>query len=1008
MSGATKLVLFLLLLVMVVGGGAAFLLLREEPSARPEMASAREDGAPLGADRAGERAASLSRDAAERVAPEDPAPSSEDPTTAWKDWPVASFLSGQVVSSTGRPVEGARVRLERGGLHELSFLAFERRGPSPSDPSAQGVTGEDGRFQLSPVPRLEGMALVIDHPDHVILTREDVFVPERGMDIGRLELQIGGTVSGLVMDSAGQPLEGAEVMFRRGHSGPFEELAGGFRSLMLSAQRSVLTDRKGQFRLTGVFPVAGKVVARREGMPEGESKPFEVRAGEETPGISLVLEPGAELRGKVVNAAGKPIEGARIRARRDTNRFDFNRPDSDDESVRTAKDGTFVVTGLQRGRQRLSVEAKGYQSTRESAEAGSGKEVLITLQSCGALQGVVLSQGDERPIDGFTLRLEAERTDPQGLGLDMLGEFARGNGNVLDHEPGAGPGTFVVADVEPGRYRVVADVDGFDRGRSEVIEIKSGEMTDGVRILLEVGASLRGRVVGPAGDPVEGATVRARVKKDGADASMHAIGAIQRSFRINVGGEIESGGTGTTREQTRTNARGEFELTGLPPGRYQLTAEQDQLALCRGPEFELTRGQAVDDITLQMLVGGTVEGHVLDPSGVAMMGEKIGLKNTEYPDDSRNATTDGDGLYAFHHLPPGVYTVQRTRSAAGGFLGGGDFSIFLRGGGEAEADEGTVVEVKDAETTTLNFTDEQRPFLEGVVTSVEGPVAEATVQLVRQDEEEQRNPFFLHNEKNTVRTAPDGSYRLAELEPGVYRVEVRHPRALLPQSAEVDLRSTLIGRRDFFLTGGVIEGRVTTLGGDPVAGARVSIQEHREGSAHARRQGGMFVMRAAVSTGHDDDVSVVSLDGDGMTRTLKTDGSGRYSIPWVPDGTYRVKVSHDQFVEGSSDLVEVKDSAKVEGVGLTLTEGSIIHVRAFSLDDGKPLQHRAFSLLEENGTTRSFQITDSEGLARFTGLKPGTYTVQLNSFGRNESGKTVPDRTVTLEAGQSTELRFDL
>src|SRR5690349_6948598 len=55
--------------------------------------------------------------------------------------------------------------------------------------------------------------------------------------------------------------------------------------------------------------------------------------------------------------------------------------------------------------------------------------------------------------------------------------------------------------------------------------------------------------------------------------------------------------------------------------------------------------------------GGRIRGTVTDPSGAAVVGVTVSLKN-EATGTERDAPTDANGEYVFLEVPVGVYTVE--------------------------------------------------------------------------------------------------------------------------------------------------------------------------------------------------------------------------------------------------------------------------------------------------------------------------------------------------------------
>src|SRR5882724_11006076 len=71
--------------------------------------------------------------------------------------------------------------------------------------------------------------------------------------------------------------------------------------------------------------------------------------------------------------------------------------------------------------------------------------------------------------------------------------------------------------------------------------------------------------------------------------------------------------------------------------------------------FAVTPSQA-------QIVGGSIGGTVTDPSGAAIPGAKVVIRNQETGSE-RQLITNGEGLYSAPSIPVGRYSVSATRDA---------------------------------------------------------------------------------------------------------------------------------------------------------------------------------------------------------------------------------------------------------------------------------------------------------------------------------------------------------
>ena len=248
-------------------------------------------------------------------------------------------LSGQVVAAdTGAPVRRARL-----------FLSgpFPVPAPRPQSPSLGSVvslsgspldrreaeTDAAGHFEFSQLPAGRYGLLVAPPPGYVRPTSSAPLVLEEGKETQRtIQLDRAGVITGVVSDETGDPVQRAQVLaWRRSSSA----LARGW-SLVVS---SATTNDLGQYRLFDL-PADDYIVSAtytpRGFSPGAGPRPgyaptyhpstasasaatrVSVRAGHETTGIDIVLQPSmlGVVAGVVTDSTGgSPSTGATVSLR---------------------------------------------------------------------------------------------------------------------------------------------------------------------------------------------------------------------------------------------------------------------------------------------------------------------------------------------------------------------------------------------------------------------------------------------------------------------------------------------------------------------------------------------------------------------------------------------------------------------------------------------------------------------------------------------------------------------
>lgn len=226
------------------------------------------------------------------------------------------FVEGQAVDDTGRPLAGAPVEVVA----------------TPSDDLPDAISADkNGRFALGPLPpgRYQLLARV---PDHVLMESPEVRLRPDATQSVTLKVARAGRLGGRVVDERGQPLVGVAITATtanaRARSGdelmvltgvlPLAAEAAGLPGQTLGKQgkvRTATTDARGRFLLDEMPP--GRIrldVAHPDRLPL-RREPLEMKPGQRQDLGDLPLHTGALLSGRVLDEAGRPIEGARVEAR---------------------------------------------------------------------------------------------------------------------------------------------------------------------------------------------------------------------------------------------------------------------------------------------------------------------------------------------------------------------------------------------------------------------------------------------------------------------------------------------------------------------------------------------------------------------------------------------------------------------------------------------------------------------------------------------------------------------
>ncbi|WP_044987124.1 carboxypeptidase regulatory-like domain-containing protein [Sorangium cellulosum] len=263
------------------------------------------------------------------------------------------------------------------------------------------------------------------------------------------------------------------------------------------------------------------------------------------------------VRGVVLDPEGRPSAGAVVRCR--------------DEPGMTASADT-------EGRFELPPEADGCTATAaqpplgdaEPTRLAAGRDNVLHLVAAGAIAGEVVDQSG-RPVEAYLLAIES---------FVPAAAAVRGSADGRARQVTDPGGAFRLNELAPGRYVLTVSAAGRPPTRSSGVDVEAGRTTEGVRIVLPQGATLKGRVVDAAS---RAPVVEAQVELD----SVTSSGANAISLVL-------------------TDANGEYALEGVPargPFSVRVRHEDYMAKIVSGLDARGT-GSARADIELRMLDDG--------------------------------------------------------------------------------------------------------------------------------------------------------------------------------------------------------------------------------------------------------------------------------------------------------------------------------------------------------------------------------------------------------------------
>lgn len=514
---------------------------------------------------------------------------------------LLSLLSGiAVAEDTGELVILAK-DADGKALASVQVLAWTSGG------MLTGTTGADG---VSTIKAAAGTYNVAVRAHSRVGTEQYDIVVKAGEKTSlEFELDKGVMFVGRVVDSANQPVVGADVVVEAGgtHEGYMEHTFG------VKPWARDRTNSDGEFWVGGIPDgKVATVVVTAEGL---QTARMGVRAidGEIDPDPVVVrMGEGAYVSGVVTLPDGKPAADATVYV------IPTDRPQLIESPTIWISGGDGVQEGALRGTtdEEGRYRVQGAQVDREYlvkavlagyAMSAAAKPVTPTADEPAASSDVTLSRGG-----ALTLRLLA----PDGTCIKVA-DVKVGSAMMAPELEAANKGEdFVFSGLNEGRTALEIEAPGFLK-HIEAVELTNGETVE-VRVTLDPGVRIVGKVQSATGEPVGGVRVSAPFKAP----------------------NPVTGWTSYENVEVKTDDDGVFDLGPLPKGEYELKLYSQEWSL-QGEPIAKAPSEGVL-LTAHRLGKATV--RFLDPDGEPFEGSVfVWRAMASDPGTSSGGERDTDG-----------------------------------------------------------------------------------------------------------------------------------------------------------------------------------------------------------------------------------------------------------------------------------------------------------------------------------------------------------------------------
>ncbi len=886
---------------------------------------------------------------------------------------TANSLAGRVVDTAGAPLGGVVLTVAPDRRPRDEVFRLDRA-------ASRAVSDAQGRFLLRGLAAAASYDLTASRPGY---RATKATAAARGEV--RLILERARSARGLAADTRERPLAGVEVTIRPSPAGsaPGETV-------------TAVTDPRGRFEVPALPGDRVDLEARRQGFAPTIVPGVAIAPGPGSVDLgTLTLAPGVRIEGRVADAAGRPLAGAGVwltEADRLPSRALAETLRPQEPAAVSDEAGRFAIADLTRGRMvNVLLAREGYLPAWVArVEAPPARPLAVVLEPASGIRGRVEDESGE-PVPGASVRLRPATPPPGTVGVER-----RRSENTMDVRSDR-DGTFALAEVAPGQVTLEASAEGFLPLEPVEIQVPLRGAVEDVRLVLDRGATVSGQVTTTGGEPVAGVSLRigpasgesdaeGRYRLAGVPLGLKGLylshpaykgkarevdvqpgenrvdvtlerGATVSGRVVDEAGTPRIGAALTLRNRSERGPRGyralagadgRFEILAVADGSFDLEAEADGFAPTVHPAVVEVAGRDVAGLELVLRRGATVFGRIRGLDRTQTAAVEVTAERDGRP--ARTGMVDHEGRYEIASLEAGDWHL-RGRLA----------------GGRREAEAWVTITPGDRRV--------ERDLklggglaLDGLVLVEDRPLPQSHVSLRGLDVTAERG----------VTTDHQGAFRIEDLEPGRYRVEVVHGERMLSHTEDLDLdadREVVIEIATAVLSGTVVDAG----SGEGVADALVYL-ERQLGGAEA-----------------------------GPLTTVGTNAAGSFVTASLAPGRYRLTVRGNGYAP-EERIVDAEAGVAAEPLTIELkpTAGLTLTVRRAS---GEPPLWATVVVLDESG--RPVHVEEPRLSAYGNGylqqIPPGQWTILVKAAGSATAlaRATVPGERleVTLPRGATLTAR---
>lgn len=874
---------------------------------------------------------------------------------------------GTVLDDDKRPVAGARVASRAAAREQMTIIGAGRN----FGQDAATYSAPDGRFVLRSVATESDIQVDASKKGfpagHSATLR---LAPAERKGGVLITIPRGVALTGKVTDRNGAPLSGVAVEAVESSSDQF----GGMRRMVIAMAQNDRGDDLTRTSSDGTYRLQVKegtydVVFKREGFSAKTVRGQAITAS--APPVNVTLEPGVEITGRVVRG-GAGIEGVNVNAMSQDGM----------ESATTGPDGSFRLEDLTPGQMMLTANKREDFVQQVRPVTAPARDVVIEIPPGVRVSGRVFDKTTKAPVSAFQAGISTSRSGG-GMVINtppMLKAFTSDDGS------------FTLESVPPGPMSLVVMAPGYTAARLPTMTVEEGKPVTDLEVAMDTGVKLTGRVTGPDGAGLGGVTVRedmgdrmrnmmrlaggmdsTTVTDPRGEYTIEALAAGEKSFAFSRQGYLTETKTitltsGTARldatlttgvrltgtvmsegggpvgdalvtatspsdpsfgQQARSDSSGSFQIEGLAPGHYRLTASKSGYANGVLLDFDVAAGAPA---RITMKSGGVIVGRVTGLTEAELQSATVNASGTN---GNASAPVDGTGSFRIEGAPTGTVRVS---ARTGQMFGPGGKTSPMKS-----------IQVEPGASATVDLEFKSGTVVRGRVTRDGQPMTNAAVAFIPRSAQAQTTA--------SGQTDSSGYYEVSGLDDATYNVQVLDFGRITPFSTTYEVKGS--GTFDIDIKSTSVRGRVLdSTTGSPLPDARVELRP---------ATGEAFM----------------------GSRVMATDSAGAFVLENVARGNYELKADKEGYGHEMRSIVVGDSAPEVElklapsaGVTLTVVDGRDnrkigANIARITDAQGRNVDTASFRF----GSPEPMKLPLSAGTYRVTVVAPGyaAQTIAVNS-----------------------------